>query len=253
MWAGVGGARCRPTALLAVRLELLTYRAASRRRKPRNPPGTTLGGRGPWNVLRRVRHLFYWLNSVNPAWLNFSHHSHSISPPTFPPVLLYNSFACHSSSCWYIYLLAFSLVDGIARFRSFLIFHVAHPPPVTTTNFIMLTSQPKQAILVFICAHSHCPGTSVVKSKILTAWALLLSFCFLMPLSTSLQKVGHTLTREKYEAAVYWLAYPAAPRVSRKLVAEELFSTSNICFQKASKGRPSQLDSRLHLPASLAC
>lgn len=94
----------------------------------------------------------------------------------FPPVLLFNSFACHSSSCRYIYLLAFSLADGIACVRSFLIFHVAHPP-VTTTNFIMLTSQSKQASPVFICAHSHCPGTSVVQSQVLTAQVRERFFC----------------------------------------------------------------------------
>lgn len=99
----------RPAALLASRLGIWTYRAVRKRRKPRNPPGTTPGGRGPWNVLRRVRRFFYWLNSVNPARVNLSHHSHSLSPPTFPPVLFFNSFACRCSSCWYIDFLAFSL------------------------------------------------------------------------------------------------------------------------------------------------
>lgn len=79
-----GKLQTRCTAGLAIRLEMLTSRAASRQRKPRKPPGTTPGGMGgAWNALRGVKHLFYWLNSVNPAWLNLGHRSHSLSPPAF--------------------------------------------------------------------------------------------------------------------------------------------------------------------------
>lgn len=163
------GVHCKPAALLAMRLEILTYGAARRRRKSRSPPGTPPGGRGPWNALRRVRHLFYWLNSVNPAWLNFSQPSHSLSPLPFPPVLFLNSFACRSSSCWYIYLLAFSLADSIVCVWSFPSpqTHVAHPT-VTTTNFSMLTCQSEEANLVFICTQSHCPNASIVLSQVFT-------------------------------------------------------------------------------------
>lgn len=62
-WLG-GGAHCRLTEMLASRLETFTYGAESRRRDPSSPPEQVVGGREPWNALR---HVFYWLNSVNPA------------------------------------------------------------------------------------------------------------------------------------------------------------------------------------------
>lgn len=254
LFGGLRAFKKRPDALLATRLEILTYRAASRRRKPRNPPGITLGGRGPWNVLRRVRHLFYWLNSANLAWLNLSHHSHSLSPPTFPPVLFINSFACRSSSCWYIYLLAFSLADGIACVWSFLTPPVppkSCPLLVTTTNFVMLTCQSEQASLFLMCAQNRCPNTSVVQSQVFTSPStrvLLLSSCFLVRLSTSLQKVGHRRSMRQQ-----FTGWPRQQHiVFRKLVAEELFSSHDICFQEALQGWLSPHGSRLHLPASLA-
>lgn len=64
-WKGGGGvAHCRLTEPPASRLEIFTYGAESRRRDPSSPPEQAVGGREPWNALR---HVFYWLNSVNPA------------------------------------------------------------------------------------------------------------------------------------------------------------------------------------------
>lgn len=61
---GAGVAHCRLTEPPASRLEIFTYRAESRRRDPSSPPVQAVGGREPWNALR---HVFYWLNLVNPA------------------------------------------------------------------------------------------------------------------------------------------------------------------------------------------
>lgn len=59
----VGVVHCRLTEPPASRLEIFTYGAESRRRDPSSPE-QAVGGREPWNALR---HVFYWLNLVNPA------------------------------------------------------------------------------------------------------------------------------------------------------------------------------------------
>lgn len=59
----MGVVHCRLTEPPASRLEIFTYGAESRRRDPSSPE-QAVGGREPWNALR---HVFYWLNLVNPA------------------------------------------------------------------------------------------------------------------------------------------------------------------------------------------
>lgn len=118
------------------------------------------GGREPWNALRR---LFYWLNSVNPSWLNLSHHRLSLSPPTFP---WYCSVRYSNAS----HLPTAPLVDILIFLPSHwlmasLMSGAFHPPRLMLLILLPLlqTLYLEQVSLILISAESHCPNRSPSK------------------------------------------------------------------------------------------
>lgn len=145
------GARCSSAALLAMRLEILTYRAASRRRKLRNPPGTMLGGRGALECTQKSQTLILLAELSEPCLTQPQPPQPFPFTSRFPPGIVLELICLpllflltYLSSCFLIGWLEFSI-----------------PPQSCCTPFCyhyklfnahLLTCQSERASAVFICA-----------------------------------------------------------------------------------------------------